>query len=153
MSFQELFMEEAEMDTRGMSQDEVIREYLRLDQIVKEAATQRSWAASILAQTAARDRGALKTVHIESSDRQTRVKVEFGTQWKVTDASEMEVVKDLLGPTRFNELFKVEYVPRARAMQSFLATSSGDEKFRTAKEIVKQIVVEQDKMPSVSAVR
>lgn len=157
MSFQQLYeadaVQEQENDTRGMSQDEVIREYLRLDRVVKEAANQRAWAASILAQNAAQDRGNLKTVHVESADGQTRIKVEFKTEWKVTDQSEMEVVKELLGPTRFKELFKIEYVPRARAMQSFLATSSGDERFRAAKDIVKMFVIEQDKMPSVSVAK
>lgn len=142
-----------ELDDRtpeGLSHDEVLREYIKLDRAIKELATTRSWYASYLAQTAAQERGNLKTVHLETSDQKQKCKVEFQTEWKVNEPSEMEVVRKLLGDKRFDEIFKVEYTPRARAIQSFLATSSGDEGFRTAKEIVKECVVEVDKKPYVS---
>jgi hypothetical protein len=65
----------------------------------------------------------------------------------------MDTVRELLGEKRFAEVFKVEYTPRSRALQSFLNTSSGDESFRTAKEIVKEIVKEVPKTPSVTVER
>jgi len=146
---------DALFDGPSMSLDDAIKEYVRLDKIIKEANQDKQWAASILAANAEQERGAanLKTVHIERSDGKQKVKVEYKSEWKVTDDSQMEVVKDLLGETRFNEIFKIEYTPRARPLQSFLNTSSGDERFRSAKEIVKEIVEEVQKNPSVSVER
>lgn len=138
-------------DAPGMSPDQAIREYIRQDQIIKEAAYDRNAAKSVITQEAESNRqGSLKTVHVETADGKQKVKVEFKTEWEVKDHTQMEIVKDLLGETRFNEIFKVEYTPKARPLQSFLNTSSGDEKFRTAKEIVKEIVKEVPKTPSVT---
>lgn len=135
----------------GMSPDEAIREYIRQDQIIKDAAYDRSHAKTIItAEAEANRNGNLKTVHVETADGRQKVKVEFKAEWEVQDQSQMEVVKDLLGETRFFEVFKVQYVPRARALQSFLNTSSGDERFRSAREIVKEIVKEVPKTPSVT---
>lgn len=135
----------------GMSPDQAIREYIRQDQIIKDAAYERNHAKGfITAEAEANRNGTLKTVHVETADRKQRVKVEFGSDWKVTDQSQMEIVKELLGETRFNEIFKVEYTPKSRAFQSFLNTSSGDERFRSAREIVKEIVKEVPKTPSVT---
>jgi len=134
----------------GMSDDDVLREYIKLDQRVKEAARERSWYASMITQRAAQERGNLKTVHLETADQKQKVKCEFKTEWKVTDASDMEVIRELLGQKRFEEIFKVEYTPRARAIQSFLASASSDEGFKTAKQMVKACVIEEDKTPSVS---
>ena len=134
----------------ALSDDDLIREYVKLDKQIKELASVKSGYATYLTQNAVKERGSLKTVHLETADQKQKVKVEFKTEWKVTDASEMQTIRELLGETRFNEIFKVEYSPRARAIQSFLSTGSGDERFRTAKKIVQGIVVEEDKSPYVS---
>lgn len=146
---------DALFEAPSMSLDEAIKEYVRLDKIIKEAYSDKQWAGSILVANAETERGSesLKTVHIERTDGEQKIKVEFGSTWKVLDDSQMEVVKDLLGDQRFRELFKVEYTPKARALQSFLNTSSGDERFRSAKDIVKEIVREVPKTPSVSVER
>jgi hypothetical protein len=135
-----------------MSPDQAIREYIRYDKIIKDSAYERNAARAIICQEAEANRnGALKTVHVETADQEQKVKVEFKTELEVKDPdNQIGAVKDLLGETRFNEIFKTEYTPRARALQSFLNTSSGDEAFRTAKEIVKEIVKEVPKTPSIT---
>lgn len=141
-------------DAPAMSPDQAIREYIRQDQIIKDAAYERNAAKSVICQEAEANRnGTLKTVHVETADQKQKVKVEFGSDWKVLDQSQMETVKELLGESRFNEIFKVEYSPRVRALQSFLNTSSGDEKYRTAKAIVQELVKEVPKTPSVTVER
>jgi hypothetical protein len=139
----------------SMTLDEAVTEYIRLDKIIKEATMDKSWAASILVANAEVERGSesLKTVHIERTDGEQRVKVEFRTGWSVLDSSQMEAVKELLGEKRFAELFKIEYTPKMRALQTFLNTSTGDEAFRTAKAIVREIVSEVPKTPAVSVER
>lgn len=141
-------------DAPGMSPDQAIREYIRQDSIIKTAAYDRNAAKAIIVTEAEANRnGTMKTVHVETADRKQKLKVELGSEWKVTDPDQMEIVKELLGETRFNELFKVEYTPKSRPLQSFLNTSSGDERFRTAKAIVREIVKETPKTPSVTIER
>ena len=133
----------------SLSDDDILREYIKLDKQVKELAQTRSWYASLIVQRAAQARGNLKTVHLETANREQKVKCEFKTEWKVTNDSDIPVIRELLGE-RFDEIFKVTYTPKARAIQSFMATASGDEGFMTAREMVKDCVVEDDKAPTVS---
>lgn len=145
---------DALFETPGMSPDQAIREYIRQDQIIKDAAYERNGAKAVICAEAESNRnGSLKTVHVETADQKQKVKVEFSTEWKITDQKQMDTVRDLLGEDRFREIFKVEYAPKARALQSFLNTSSGDEAFRTAKMIVQEIVKECPKTPSVTIER
>lgn len=142
-------------DAPAMSPDQAIREYIRQDQIIKDAAYERNAAKSVICQEAEANRnGTLKTVHVETADQKQRIKVEFKTELEIKDPDkQIEVVRELLGETRFNEIFKVEYSPRARALQSFLNTSSGDEKYRTAKAIVQEIVKNVSRTPIVTVER
>lgn len=146
-----LFEESAPLTSHGMSLDEAIREYIKLDQRVKETAADRQWPASIIAQAATGERnGDQKTVHMETANQEQKVKVEFKSDMKVIDASEMETVRQLLGDDRFFELFKIEYTPKARALKSFLNTGSTSEAVQTAKEIVKASVKDIEKNPTLS---
>lgn len=138
-------------DGPDMSSDQAIREYVRLDKIIRDAASERNWVKGILTASAEAERnGTMKTVHVETADGSQKVKVEFKTEWEVKNQSEMETVRELLGEARFSEIFKTEYTPKARALQSFLNTSSGDERFKTAKTIIKEIVKEVPKTPTVT---
>jgi hypothetical protein len=142
-------------DGPALSPDQAIREYIRQDKVIKDAAYERNAAAAIIRDEAQRSKdGNLKTVHVETADGKQRLKVEFKSELQVQDPdNQMDTVRELLGEKRFAEVFKVEYTPRSRALQSFLNTSSGDEAFRTAKEIVKEIVKEVPKTPSVTVER
>lgn len=138
-------------DGPDMSSDQAIREYVRLDKVIRDAASERNWVKGILTANAEAERnGTIKTVHVETADGSQKVKVEFKTEWEVKNQNEMETVRELLGEARFSEIFKTEYTPKARALQSFLNTSSGDERFKTAKTIIKEIVKEVPKTPTVT---
>lgn len=145
-----LFDEEQPLTPHGMSVDEAIREFIKLDKRVKETASERQWPASIIAQAAHDERNGQKTVHMETVNREQKVKVEFKSELQIVDGSQMETVRTLLGDERFLELFKIEYSPRAKALKSFLNTGSTNEQVKTAKEIIKESVKDVDKTPSVS---
>lgn len=134
----------------GISLEEAIREFVRLDTRVKESASERQWPASIIAHHATDERNGLKTVHMETASRDLKVKVDFRSALEVTDDSQMEAVRQLLGDERFFELFKVKYEPRAKALKTFLNTGSTSEAVKTAKELIKESVTEVDKTPYVS---
>src|SRR5688572_3257441 len=124
-----LFTEETSKGPDSLSDDEVIAEYIKLDKRVKETASTRSWYASALAQKAMEERhGPQKTVHLENSARNQKVKVEFGTEWKILDEGQMPTIRELLGNQRFEELFAIRYVPRVRELKAFLNTGSTDER-------------------------
>lgn len=133
----------------GMSADEVIREFIRLDTQIKDLAYQRSEYSSALTQKAAEIRNGQKSVHLETSDRKAKVKVEFRTG-QVCDQMELECAKELLGDERFAEIFKVEYTPKLLKLKTFLNTVSADERVETARGIIKAAVVEIEKSPYVS---
>ena len=141
-----LFTEETSKGPYSLSDDEVIAEYIKLDKRVKETASTRSWYASALAQKAMEERqGPQKTVHLENSARNQKVKVEFGTEWKVLDEGQIPVIRDLLGEKRFHELFKIQYAPKVKELKAFLNTGSTDERVKTAKAIVLEVVKELNK--------
>lgn len=133
----------------GMSDDELIAEFIRLDTQIKDLAYQRSEYSSALAQKAVEARNGQATVHLETSDRKSKVKVEFKRGYNC-DQMEIECAKDLLGDERFNEIFKTEYSPRLQKLKTFLNTKSADERVETARGIIKAAVVEVEKTPYVS---
>jgi len=146
-----LFDEKQPLTPHGMSLDEAIREFIRLDKRVKEAASERQWPASIIAQEAMGERnGDQKTVHMETVNQEQKVKVEFKSELQVIDKSQMEAIRECLGDERFFELFKIEYSPRAKALKSFLNTGSTDERVKTAKQMIKESIKDVEKSPYVS---
>lgn len=133
----------------GMSDDEIIREYIRLDSQIKEIAYQRKPFIDALLQKAADMRDGRGTVHLETSDRKLRVKVEFKKD-HVFDPMEIECAKDLLGDERFGELFKTEYTPRLQNLKMFLSTRSSDERVETARATIQGTLQPKDKNPSIA---
>jgi hypothetical protein len=133
----------------GMSADEIIKEFIRLDTQIKDLAYQRSEYSSALNQMASERRNGQSTVHLETADRKSRVKVEFKKGYNC-DPMELECAKELLGDERFNEIFKTEYQPRLQKLKTFLNTVSADERVETARGIIKAAVVEVEKTPYVS---
>lgn len=134
----------------SFSLEDAIREFIAADTRVKEAASERQWPASIIAQHAAEERNGQKSVHMETADRKQKVKVEFKTELQVADDSQMEAVRQLLGDERFFELFKLRYEPRAKNLKIFLNTGSTSEAVQTAKEIIRESVKDVEKTPYVS---
>lgn len=137
---------ESETTNSGMSQDDLIAEFNRLDVIVKDAGGRRREIGAALAGIALENKGNQNTVRLESSTGQ-RVKVEFGIDYEF-DNEQMFTAADLLGQERFDELFKTEvkFVAKKRNLNGFLSTVPSDEKTRTAKEII-QAVLEAGKKP------
>jgi hypothetical protein len=146
-SISEMFATPA--SSSGMSTDEIIKEFIRLDTQIKELAYQRSEYQSALAQAAVDVRNGQKTVHLETSDRKGRIKVEFKSG-HVCDITELDCAKELLGDERFNEIFKTEYTPKLLKLKTFLNTKSADERVETARGIIKAAVVEIEKTPWVA---
>ncbi len=132
------------------SQDELITEYVRLDQIVKNAAFERKDIVSQLAGIALEEKGEQNTVHLTSTGGQS-VKVEFGVDYSYDTQLMMDVAK-LLGSERFDQLFKtkIEFVAFRRELKKFLNTVAADEATKTAKQIIKDATVEKVRSPSVT---
>lgn len=148
MGIVEMF-EEVAPDVSGLSVDQMIREYVRLDKRVKEAANERGAYHAALLEKAAEARNGQATVHMETADESQRVKVEFKKR-VLCDQVEIECAKELLSEEKFRELFKVEYSPKSRNLKSFLNTVSADERIETAKGIIKEAVKEADGTPYLS---
>lgn len=132
---------------RGMSDDERIAEFIRLDARIKELAAEKREHASVLTEKAFSERNGQKTVHLQANDG-SKLAVEFKTDWAV-DSQGLEAVKELL-KERFAEIFKTEYSPRLRQLKTFLNTAFTDEPSQIAKELIKEYVREVEKGAYVS---
>lgn len=139
-SVEEMFADIAP-DVSGLSVDQMIREYVRLDKKIKEAALERGAYHAALLERAAMARNGQNTVHLETADQKQRVKVEFKNK-SVCDQEQLEYARELLNDEKFRELFKVEYSPKARNLKSFMNTVSADERIETAKGIIQEAVKE-----------
>lgn len=137
--------------TGGMSQDDLIAEFRRLDALVKETGARRKEIGLALAGIAFENRKNQNTVRLQSTDGQ-RVKVEFGIDYEF-DNEQMFTAADLLGKERFDELFKTEikFTAKKRNLNGFLNTVPSDEPTKTAKEIIQAAMQEKPKAPYVSA--
>lgn len=137
-------------EPRSYSQDELIREFRRLDALVKEHGAERREIGMQIAGIAFENKGTQNTVHLESTDGQ-RVKVEFGIDYEY-DTQLMMDVANLLGKDKFDALFKtkIEFVPKKRELSKFMNTVASDEQIETAKQIIKDATKVKDKTPYVS---
>jgi hypothetical protein len=145
----EMFEENPPPSLSGMSADEIIREFIRLDTLIKDLAYQRSEYSNALTQAATDVRSGQSTVHMETSDRKEKVKVEFRKGWEC-DQAEVECARELLKDERFNEIFKTEYTPKVAKLRTFLNTKSSDEAVEVARQIIKEAVKEVEKSPYCS---
>lgn len=141
--------EETRPTGSGMSQNELIAEFKRLDAIVKESGAARREIGMALAGIAFEKKGDQNTVHLEGVGG--RVKVQFDTETEY-DVDQMTVVQDLLGNERFDELFKtkLDFVAKKRELKRFMNTVWPDEKLETAKKVIQDATHTRDKSPYVS---
>lgn len=149
MGITEMF-EEIAPDVSGLSVDQMIREYVRLDKKVKETALERGAYHAALLERAASARNGQNTVHLDTADETQRVKVEFKSELSILDQQEIECAKELLGEPKFNELFSTTYKPKAKNLKTFLNSVSANEKVETAREIIKEFVKTVDRTPYLS---
>ena len=133
------------------SRDELIHEWLRLDAQIKALADQRKDYAIQLVEIASAEQNGQKTIHLPASDGQ-QADVLFGTQWDCSQI-DIECARELLDDMVFRKVFKIEYIPRARELKSFLSTVFPDERSNTAREIVKDACKEVPKYPYVTAIK
>lgn len=148
----EMFAEIAP-DVSGLSVDQMIREYVRLDKKIKEAAQERGAYHAALLERAAMARNGQNTVHLETADESHKIKVEFKSELAVMDQQEIECAKELLGDEKFNELFSTFYKPKAKNLKTFLNSVSANEKTETARQIIGEFVKPKDKTPYLSVER
>lgn len=150
MGISEMFEEEVAPSVSGLSVDQMIREYVRLDKRVKEAASERGAYHAALLERAAMARNGQNTVHLETADESQRIKVEFKSDLSVLDQTEIECAKDLLGDEKFGELFAIIYKPKAKNLKTFLNSVSANEKVETARQIINEFVKPVNKTPYLS---
>lgn len=137
-------------DVSGLSVDQMIREYIRLDKRVKEAAGERGAYHAALLERAELARNGQATVHLDTADEAQRIKVEFKSELSILDQSEVECAKELLGDEKFGELFSTIYKPKAKNLKTFLNSVSANEQIETARGIIKEFVKTVPKSPYLS---
>lgn len=134
----------------GLSQDELITEFHRLDAIVKENGRRRAEVGAAIAAIARENKAAQNTVHLTSTGGQ-KLKVQFSSETEYVTEEMLEVSK-ILGAETFDTLFKtkIEFVPKKRNLTMFFNTVHPDEAIQTAKQMIKDATIIKEKSPYVS---
>ena len=141
---------EQSIETRhGMSLEEAIREFVRIDARYSELSEEKKRALEILVPAAFEVRGTTSTTRLDTSDRKTQLKVEFKTVFKC-DTDRLNTVKELIGDDFFEEIFKTEYAPKLKTLRPFLASKSSDERVETAKAIIREACKEVELSPRIT---
>lgn len=142
--------EEERPETPSMSQDELIKEFHRLDALVKKYGSGRRTIGAQLTMIAQGNKKDQNTVHLQSTGGQ-KIKVEFGIDYDY-ETEQMLTAADLLGKDVFDSLFKtrLEFTPKKRELKKFMNTVSSDERTESAKQIITDATIEKPKTPYVS---
>lgn len=142
--------EERPTEAAGLSQDELIEEFHRLDAVVKESGRRRAEVGAAIAAIARDNKGTQNTVHLTSTGGQ-KLKVQFGSDTEYI-AGEMVEVSKILGAETFDTLFKtkIEFTAQKRNLNTFFNTVHPDESIQTAKQMIKDAAVTKEKTPYVS---
>jgi hypothetical protein len=122
-----------EQPTRGLSLEDAIHEFVRIQNRYIELGEEKKRCLEVLipaAEEAKTEKS--KTSRIANHDNTVVLKAEFKSNIDC-DVDTLNEVKEMLGDDVFETLFKTEYSPRQRALQPFLATKSTDERIETAK--------------------
>lgn len=145
-----LEQELAPSEKSGWSQDELIEEFYKLSEVVRDAGSRRAEIGAVLAAIAAQHKETQKTVHLTSTGGK-RVKVQFGSQTEYVTEELLEVSR-MLGGELFDTLFKssIEFTERKQNLNMFFNTVHPDEAIQTAKQMIKDAKVTKDKQPYVS---
>src|SRR5215211_5297731 len=133
----------------GMSLEEAISEFIRIDSRYSELSAEKKRALEVLLPAAFEVRGQSNTTRLTSSNQKSQLKVEFGINYKC-EVEKLNTVKDLLGDDVFESLFKVEYAPKLKTLKPFLASRSTDERIESAKQIIREAVTTTPKSPQVT---
>lgn len=132
----------------GMSLDDAIHEFIRLEARQAELREEKARVLEILLPEAFEVRGQANVSRLQSNDGK-QIKVEFKEAFKC-DANQLNTAKDLIGDDQFERLFKTEYAPRLRDLKLFLGTKSADERIETAKQIIREGITTVQRSPYVT---
>ena len=127
---------EAEQQTYGMSLEQAIVEFARIQNHYAELAEEKKRVMEVLVPAAMEVRQG-KTSRLENHNKTVVLKAEFGEGYRC-DVDALNEAKEMLGDDVFEELFKTEYKPKLRGLRPFLGSRSTDERVETAKEKIKQ---------------
>jgi hypothetical protein len=122
-----------EPETRGMSLEDAIHEFVRIQNRYAELAFEKSRVMAILvpaAQGAKVEKS--NTCRLANHNSSVVLKAEFGSNI-TCDTDALNEVKEMLGDDVFDDLFKTEYSPKQRSLKPFLSTKTTDERIETAK--------------------
>lgn len=141
--------ERPEIKAHGMSLEEAIQEYIRIDLRYQELAEEKKRCLEVLLSEAVEVRGQTNTARLDNHDGSKQIKVQFGVDYKC-DVDGLNEVKEMIGDDKFDGLFKTEYTARLKALKPFLSTKSTDELIETAKDKIKEVVTKVPKSPQVT---
>lgn len=132
------------------SQAELVSEFIAIDERLKELRAQREDLAMQLAGIAWENRTDQNTGRVAGM-KGPGIKVVFGKTYSY-DTDLMRDVVHLLGGEVFDSLFKtkIEFTAQKRALNKFMTTSWPEEERETAKKIIKDATITQDKRPYVT---
>jgi hypothetical protein len=128
-----------EPPVRGMSLEDAIQEFVRIKNRQDELSEEEKAIREILSYAAIEARRDTKTARLANHDKSTVIKAEFYSYLKC-DTNALNEVKEMIGDDQFERLFRVEYKPAARELETFLAMKTTDERMETAKEMIKEAV-------------
>lgn len=142
--------EETESPQLGLSQDDLIKEFHRVDAIVKKEGRRRAEIGAAIASIARENKDTQNTVHLTSTGGQ-KLKVQFGNETEYITEELMEV-SGILGAEVFDTLFKtkIEFTAQKRNLNTFFNTVHPDEAIQTAKQMIKDATITKEKSPYVS---
>jgi len=131
--------QEAEQQTYGMSLEQAIVEFVRIQDRYAELAEEKKRILEVLIPAANEAKGQTKTARLSNHNRSVVLKADFSSNVTCnTDA--LNQVKEIVGDDVFDDLFKTEYTPKLKTLKPFMAERSTDERIETAKlEIAKAI--------------
>lgn len=140
---------ETASEPHGMSLDEAINEFIRIEARKAELKQEMNNVLAVLLPEAFECRGAANVARLGSHDGKKVIKVEFKEAQKC-DVNHLNQAREMIGDDQFEKLFKTEYAPRLREMKMFLASKSADERIETAKQIIREGVQTVQRSPYVT---
>ena len=138
-----------EPPVRGLSLEDAITEFKRIQERYAELAEEKKRVMEVLITAATESRQGSKTVRLENHNKSIVLKAEFGEGFRC-DVNGLNEAREMLGDDVFEDLFKTEYKPKLRGLRPFLASKSTDERIETAKEKVKEAVTVVPETPRIT---
>jgi hypothetical protein len=133
----------------GISLEEAITEYVRIQNRYAELAELEKHVKDVLVPAAIEARTDKKTCRVANHNRSIVLKAEFYSYFKCNTKA-LDVVKEMIGDDEFERLFRIKYEPVSSELGPFLATKTTDESIETVKELIKQAITRSPETPRFS---